>query len=387
MNRIKQISIIAWLLAMAMPASVFGQFEARFDYSSSFDDNIYLSPEKTGDLIQDLDLTLRYTLKDSATSFYYNADFLGYIYNPVRNILFNKAGIRYLKDFGKDQDHYVYLGGYVQDRRNTDSYYYYDYQQAYLYSNLRFKLDNTFLKMGYNYRFRRYANIMELTNHQHYAFFQMSRTFRTRTTLFMEADLGFKSFHKTTTYTPVSMGDGKGGNSNIQYTAVEEQIPNMSHLIVLFRVAQALHDRVGINLQYRGQFSMNDESRVNSGSYFEDEELFDDPFSYTSSGLSSKLTVILPKQMYIQAGGDLTLKDYISEKSYISAEDSTGMGDLRADTRINAFLKLSKTFYLKARWIDSINPYLNYSYVDNRSNSYWYNYNYHYLVLGIVFNF
>jgi hypothetical protein len=288
---------------------------------------------------------------------------------------------------GKEKAHYVYLGGYFQDRRNTDTYYYYDYQQTYLYANLRFNLNSTFLKMGYNFRYRRYENIMELTNFQNYAYLQLSRTFRTRTTLFMEADLGFKSFYKTTTYTAVGGGDGRGGHSSVQYVGVEEQIPNMSHLVVLFRVAQGLHDRVGINLQYRGQFSMNDESRVNSGSYFEDEELFDDPFSYTSSGLSSKLTVVLPKQMYIQAGGGVTMKDYISEKSYISPEDSTGMGDLRADTQINGFLKLSKTFYLKPGWIDSINPYLNYSYVDNRSNSYWYHYNYHYLVLGLVFNF
>lgn len=387
MNRHTGKYFIAALLVMALPVTVFAQFEARFDYSSSYDDNIYLSPEKTGDLVQDLDLTLSYTLKDSATTFYYNADFVGYINNPVRNILFNKGGIRYLRDLGKTRDHYLYLGGYFQDRRNTDTYYYYDYQQAYLYTNFRFNLNNTFLRMGYNFRYRRYENIMDLTNFQHYGYLQLSRTFRTRTTLFTEADLGFKSFYKTTTYTQVGGGDGMGGSSNVHYTTVEEQIPNLSHLIILFRVAQALHDRVGINLQYRGQFSLNDESRVNSGSYFEDEELFDDPFSYTSSGLSSKLTIVLPRQMYIQAGGEVTLKDYISETSYISAEDSTGMGDLRSDTRINGFLKISKTFYLKPEWIDSINPYLNYSYVDNRSNSYWYNYNYHYLVLGLIFNF
>lgn len=375
------------LVIMALPFAAFAQFQARFDYSSIYDDNIYLSPEKTGDLIQDLDLTLNYTFRDSATTLYYNADFLSYIYNPVRNILLNKAGLRYMKDFGKEKEHYFYMGGYFQDRRNTDTYYFYDYQQAYLYANLRFSLNRTFLKMGYNFRYRRYENIMELTNFQNYAYLQLNQTFRTRTSLFLEADLGFKSFFKTITYTPVAGGDGNGGNSGIQYAVVEEQIPNLNHLVVLFRVAQALHDRVGMNVQYRGQFSMNDESRVNSGSYFEDEELFDDPFSYTSHGLSSKLTIVLPKHMYIQAGGGITLKDYISETSYISAEDSTGMGDFRADTRINAFLKLSKVFYLKPGWIDSINPYLSYSYIDNRSSSYWYNYNYHYLVLGFAFNF
>ena len=363
------------------------QFNARLDYTASYDDNIYLSPQKTGDLLQDLDLTVDYTFRDSATNIYYNIDFLAYINNPVRNLLLNKVGLRYNRDFGSSEQHRLYMGTYVQDRNNTDTYYYYDYQQVYAYANQRFLLNRTYLRTGYNFRYRRYGNIMELTNFQHYAYLQMSRTFRTRTTLFLETDFGFKSFYTTTTYTPVTNGDGQGGNSSVHYTVVEEQIPNMSHLILLLRVAQSLHDRVGIYLQYRGQFSMNDASRVNSGSYFQDEELFDDPFSYTSSGLSSQLTVVLKNNLDIRAGGGITMKDYISETSYISAEDSTGAGDIREDMRINGFLNVSKTFYLNKLWMESIRPYVSYTYVNNRSNSYWYDYNYHFLGMGIIFNF
>lgn len=364
------------------------QFNAIIDMSTDYDDNIYLSPTKIGDFIYSTDLNLNYTLKDSATNIYYNLDYLVYNEYNIRNFLLNKVGIRHSRDFGKNNQHWLFAGTYFMDRLNNEAYYYYDYRQLYLYTNQRFSLKKTNLRTGYNFRYRNYKNIMELTNYQHYLFLQLSRTFRTRTTLLMEADLGFKSFNKTTTYTHVATGDGKGNSPSNNYTVVEEQIPNMSHMVVLFRVAQSLHDRVGIYFQYRGQFNLLDESRINSGSYFQDEELFDDPFSYTSSGLSSKLTMILPGHLNIQAGGSITGKDYISETSYISAEDSTGMGDLREDTRWVAYLKASKTFYINNKnWISSVKPYINYSYVDNKSTSYWYNYNYHYASLGIIFNF
>jgi len=370
---------------MAVPAQ--SQFGVSFDYSASLDDNIYLSREKNGDLINDLDLNLHYTFKDTATTLYYNVDYLAYSRNKGRNLLLNKAGIRYAQDFGKQEQHWVYLGSYFMQRDNTDDYYYYDYQQAYAYANFRFRLNRTFFKTGYNFRYRRYKNFMELTNYQHYVFLQMSRSFQTRTTLLMEADWGYKSFNTLSVATPVENGSGNGPGGSISYNITEEQIPSMSHLIVLFRVAQSLHDRVGLYVQYRGQYSLNDESWINNESFYQDEELFDDPFSYTSNGLSSRLTIILPRSLNIRTGWGIMHKDYISELSYTSAEDYPASGDLRQDLRNNLYLRVSKTWYLKPQWIKSINPYLNYSYISNQSNSYWYDYNYHYLTLGMKFRF
>ena len=359
------------------------QFGMWLDYSASLDDNIYLSREKTGDLINDVDLTLQYTFRDTATTVYYNADYLAYSRNDARNLLLNKAGIRYANDFGKQEQHWVYLGSYFLQRDNTEEYLYYDYRQAYAYANFRFRLNRTFIKTGYNFRYRAYGNIKELTNYQHYTFLQMSRSFRTRTTLLMEADWGFKSFNSLSVATRIENGSGNGPGGSIEYNITEEQIPSMSHLIVLFRVAQSLHDRVGLYVQYRGQFSMNDDSWVNSGTYYQDEELFDDPFSYTSNGLSSRLTIILRKSLNIRAGGGILQKNYISEPAYTSADDYPASGSLRQDIRSNVYLNISKTWYPKPKWIKSVNPYLNYSYINNNSNSYWYDYSYHYLTLGI----
>ncbi|MEN8230043.1 MAG: hypothetical protein ABFS38_17920 [Bacteroidota bacterium] len=387
MGRIAGKYLIFSICILAVQQLATAQFNANLDLSSNFDDNIYLSPEKISDWIYDMDLSLDYTFKDTATNIFYNLDYLRYQQNPARNFFLNKAGIRYSNDFGKKRQNWFYVGGYFMDRRNTDTYSYYDYQQLYLYTNQRFVIKKTYLRTGYNFRYRRYMDFMELTNYQHYLYLQLSRSFRTRTSLIMEADLGYKTFYTTTTYTRTTTESGQGRFSTTHYRVTEEQIPSMSHAIVLLRVAQSLHDRVGIYLQYRGQFSLSDASRINAGSYFQDEELFDDPFSYTSHGLSSRLTMILPENLQIRAGGGVTMKDYISETSFISETDSIGAGPLREDLRFNAYARVSKTFSFKDKWIDSIKPYLNYTYVNNQSNSYWYDYNYHFLGVGVVFNF
>jgi len=382
---VKYLVLTMWL--GMIPVFGHAQFSARLDYAAGLDDNIYLSRDKAGDLINDVELSLEYTLKDTATTFFYDVDYLAYSRYNERNILLNKAGIRYTNDFGEEKQNWIYLGSYVTHRYNTDEYFYYDFLQSYSYANFRFRLDKTFLRAGYNFRYRRYGNIMELTNYQHYAFFQLSRSFRTRTTLLAEADWGFKSFYSSTVTTTTPTGNGSGPGGSIENTVTEEQIPSMSHLIVLFRIAQSLHDRVGIYVQYRGQFSMNDDSWINSDSFYQDEELFDDPFSYTSNGVSSRLTVILPGSLSMRAGGGINLKDYISEKSYTDAENYPASGALRRDVRSNAYIQISKTWDLKPAWITSVNPYLNYSYVNNQSNSYWYDYNYNYLTLGVRLTF
>jgi hypothetical protein len=368
--------------------NLFSQFDAVLDLSSSFDDNIYLSPEKTSDLISDADLTLEYNFKDSASRIYYNPDYISFLNTPARNILLNKLGFSHYGSFGEKSEHHYYLGGYWQNRLNRETYNFYNFNQFYGYANQRFQLNNLYLRTGYNFRYRSYPYLIELSNFQHYLFLQVNRTFRTRTSLILETDWGYKSFRGTETYVTTTTGQEWGRNRPPSVSLVEEKIPSMSHVVLLARIAQSLHDRVGIYVQYRGQYNLTTKSSFsNSGSYFQDEELFDDPFSYRSTALSSRLTVILPKSVNIQVGGSLNYKDYMNEQSYLSAEDTLALGDLRVDTKKTAYLKFSKTFYLKSKLPDSIKTYINYYYVNNESNSYWYEYNYHYLGIGMTLNF
>ena len=384
-RQLKSFTLV--LVALLFSSTVYSQLDTYLDVSTGFDDNLYLSPYKIGDLITDVDLSFNYTLKDSSTSIYYNAEYISFFNTSVRNILLNKVGSSYYSNFGELDKHQFYLGGNLLSRINKEDYNYYNYNQIYLYSNQRFNLNGVFLKTGYNFRYRNYSNISDLTNFQHYLFIQASKTFRTRTSVIFETDFGHKSFSGTESYVSPG-GEGQSANSSLQPTIIENKIPSLSHIVLLTRIAQSLHDRVGIYIQYRKQISLTTEtSYENSDGYFLDEELFDDPFSYCSSALSSKLTVVLPKSFNLYVGGSFTHKDYIAERAYISSEDSLGIGDIRTDDKQSIYFNLSKTFYSKQKWLNSIKAYLNYSYIVNKSNSYWYNYKNNSVGVGVLVNF
>jgi hypothetical protein len=283
-----------------------------------------------------------------------------------------------------DELHTFYLGVDWTFRVNNQDFNYYDYHQIYAYNNLSFNFDWYYLKGGYNYRYRNYKYIPDLNNHQFYGFLQINKSFQTRTTIIMETNFGYKSFagQDFTTYTGSSTGGGGKGRGQMSETTTtttttttENEIPSLSQAVILTRVAQSLHSKIGIYAQYRKQFSLTDEtSYVNSDDYYQDEELFDDPFSYESETYSSQLTWMLPWQMKIQLGGSIATKDYISEIAYESIDDTTGMAGVRADNQNSYFINFTKNFPLNKNWINTFQFNLNYSYIRNESNSYWYDY-------------
>ena len=359
------------------------QFDTFLDLSSGFDDNLYLSSDETSDLINDLDFRLNYTPKDSNINLFYHGDYISFLNTSERNIFLNNFGGSYYKSFGDKDKHKFYMGGNWLSRYNKEEYNYYNYKQLYLFTNQRFNLNGLFLKTGYNFRYRSYAEIPDLTNYQHYLFLQANRSFKTRTSIIIETDFGYKSFKGTETF--ISTNGGGRGRSSLPQT---NQVPSMSHFIIMARVAQSLHDRLGIYVQYRKQFSLTDEtSYVNSDSYFQDEELFDDPFSYESSAFSTKLTLILPKSTNLQIGGSINHKNYITEQAFDLFDDTVGVGGSRTDVKQSISLNFSKTFYLNKKRLNSLKTYLNYSYIANESNSYWYNYKNNSIGVGVLINF
>jgi len=371
------------LLYILMIGISFAGFNKNIDVSSYVDDNLYRSPDPVSEILTNVGIQLAYRSETSNLNYHYNGNLLFFKNYSLRNFTTHEIGLNYYKSFGKELNHYLYFGIDGNLRKNNEEYNYYDYNQIYAYTNLRFDFDWFFLRSGYNIRYRDYLNFDDLTNYRHYFFLQVNKSFATRTTLIMEADFGYKSFagQKTFTTTIDTNGGGKGyGRGSGTYsgsisTINTLEVPSLTHSIVLVRLTQSLHEKVGIYIQYRQQFSLNDQSSLNnSENYFQDEELFDDPFSYESKSQSSRLTWLIWQSMKIQVGGSNISKNYISDQAYNSSSDTLGLGGPRIDERSNFYLILSKTFYLKNYWLKSFHLSFNYNYIKNESNSFWYNY-------------
>ncbi len=369
------------ILILVLAQWAFGQFDTKVEFNSYFDDNLFRSPQPVSDLLNNAGLKLDYRFNDSDLKLYYTGNFFFYRDYSERNFVLQSLGLNAFHAFGKDEQHGFYYGADLALRINGQQYDYYNYNQLYAYANFNFDLNYLFLKAGYNFRYRGYTNLTDLTNYRHYLFAQVNKSFPSKTTLILEADLGNKSFAGSAlSPAPVpESGDmwGHGHGRRWQETPLPSQlsVPSMTHVVLLARIAQSLHPKVGIYVQYRKQISLTTQTDyINSSGYYQDEELFDDPFSYESDGLSSQLTWVLPWRAKLQIGAGALNKNYVSEQAFVSQSDTVGLGGLRKDTNHNFFVLFKKTFYFNKRFMEALEFNLNYNYIYNKSNSYWYDY-------------
>jgi hypothetical protein len=390
------VIFLIWII-FVLSSSLVAQFSSNLEVSSTFDDNVFRSPVPTEDLVSDLNLDLRYRFGNSNLQLYYDGNFIFYRNLKERNLSFHRLGLNYLLPFGNEDRHTFFMGVNGLTRIDGDEYQEFDYNQLYAYGNIRFDLDGLFIKTGYNFRYRDYTNFPELTNLRHYIFLQFNKSFATRTTMIMEADLGYKAFTTPIYYTTLGEttenGGGNGPGSGMSDrpsfpVSVTSSIPPMGQLILLGRIAQSVFEKMGIFIQYRKQINLSDQITSITGSdFYQDEELFDDPFSYEGQEISTRLTWIMPWSMRMQIGGSLFDKSYINETAFTSISDSVGSGGQRIDNQKNLFFNFTKTFDINKKWLNALlfNFYLGYT--NNESNSYWYNYTNRVMGGGIQWRF
>ena len=386
----KVVKYLIWTV-FVINHSLLAQFSSSLEVNSALDDNVFRSPEPTEDFISNLDIDLGYRFNNTNLQILYNGNFIFYRNLKERNLSLHQFGLNYYLSFGKDDLHTFFIGGNGLTRIDGEEYKEYDYNQLFAYANFRFDLESLFLKTGYNFRYRDYSNIPELTNLRHYLFIQANKSFSTRTTLILEADLGYKAFTSQVLYSAYSDDSNHGPRRQIRpsrFVTSSSEVPSMGQLILLARVSQSIYEKMGIYVQYRKQISLSDQiTSITGDNFYQDEELFDDPFSYEGQGISTQLTWMMPWSMRLQIGGSLIDKNYISEQAFVSIDDTVGLGGQRIDDQNNLFLNFTKTFNFKRKWMNALMFNIYIGYTNNKSNSYWYNYTNRIIGGGIQWRF
>jgi hypothetical protein len=76
----------------------------------------------------------------------------------------------------------------------------------------------------------------------------------------------------------------------------------------------------------------------------------------------------------LQIGGSMIDKNYINEQAYLSIDDSIGLGGDRADDQLDYYVNISKTFMISKNWLNALTFNFYFDFINNKSNSYWYDY-------------
>ncbi|HUU26315.1 MAG TPA: hypothetical protein VM123_00755 [archaeon] len=340
-------------LVLSFTGYSYGQKDLRFGTNMLADDNIYRNYARKGDLIFMPYASLGYGLSSgdfNNFSFGYEGDFFLFRKLSHRDFSVHQLGADY-NHLWPESKNLLALGGKVEARFNPADYKYYNYTSGGLYLNYKTYLrENVVLLAGYNLNGKNFSEFSEFNYVENIFAIQTSIFFSTKTTLRLSANYYHKNYTTgisslDSLYVPSliipdteqgeagqggmgqgGMGQGGFGNGGVGsglrwqgywqnrpqsqqllelseghywYRIREDEFPSTDQLKLGITVAQNLAEGTGLMVSYAGRINPSSHNRflANLGeSVLNNEELFDDHYSYIGHEGTVQLKQMLPAQ-------------------------------------------------------------------------------------------
>ena len=407
------LKIIFLLFSLALLQPVFGQFYYSVSAEREYNTNPFRLKDGEADQTSELGFGVRKDWNNISAQYYGN--YLLFNSNAPRNFYWHQF---YLN--GGDTLNWFLS---ADNRINRDDY------EVYNYFTLKGGLNSLASSGSYLFRYggsaayNNYELLPELNNLMFNAFISMNRSFQTRTSIIGAISFNFKNYLNDNPSEEIiaaddnsdisslllkdsgngrgggngsGHGDGNpgsgggpgGGNSGFYYSQ-ESASSTVTQLLLSFRAAQSITSKTGLALQYFNRISLNDKDRGIAGlleGYDTESQIFDDPMGYEGETIGAVFTWILPWSSMFKASAYYLDKNYISQGIYAGA-DNYDENILRSDIRKTVYLVLQKKFDINLFESGSITFFVNYRWMENESNSYWYDYNNQSVSAGIDLDF
>ncbi|MBE0644698.1 MAG: DUF560 domain-containing protein [Bacteroidetes bacterium] len=432
--------IILLLLLGSSPASA--QWLGTVSIESGYDDNMFHNYNAAAAASTDFTLMYGFFPEEGNWALNYSGVLTTFSQYAERMYSTHTLGTSWTHQYGENDVNNVTILGVGSMRFDREDYTLYDYTQMVGSVSLRQQVMGDLpVLASYRARYRSYPNFGELSYLEHFASIGTMLFFESRTSVRLQADLGFKNYISSVTVVdPTSSGftspqtgltvdgggNGGGGNGNagggnggsgssgggnsgigngagngsgrmavggpgggmessVEYLVFEE--PSTSQLSTWINIGQGLTDGTGLSLRYLQRWNLTDRGRAFIGGavdFIGEEELFDDPYSYESKEFTLTLTQVLPWTMKLRAGGYYLYKTY----GYPSTLDySDPSVPSRNDDRMGGWLTVSKA--IGGNWLlfSGLDISLGYVYLRNQSNTSYYDYSSNSVTLGISTDF
>ncbi len=258
-------------------------------------------------------------------------------------------------------------GAYFEQRINKEANNYFDYQNYAVYLRRSFKFLDLNWTSNLAFNSMRYINLSDFDNWILSGNIKVVKSFQTKTTLIGTFIYNYKGFLNFNPYV-----DTTNGANILNYA--EENV-NVSQIEFNGRIAQSLFENTGLALNFNAK-------KILSGSGFGaslyqstygDMELYDDPISQDAYSVGAMLTQVFGDNIVLRLRYYYYNKSYPSQGAYLS-ETEYDKDILRTDEQNRVSSSLTKRFYLGADDDKALNLSLNFYLINNKSNSYYYNY-------------
>lgn len=362
----------------------FSQINISPQISTFYTDNLYRSPQKTGDWLSNFAVGLVYEHPNLPFSFSFVPEYNWYKDHAQQNFAFVNASVEYYPFLDKNETWQFYASLDWTTRLNKEKYNFYDYQQYQISLALFRDGDFALNQWTYQLQWRNFDQNDALSSVSNYFNWQFNKPLPTRTTLIANVGLASRYYENQIRYIVINdtldWSNWRGRRHfQLPPRIITRTIPvnsdpvNLNQLQCSIRLAQNILPTLGAYLQYRKSFDLASSGLFqNYASYLGDDELFDDPLSYLNNEWSSQITWLMPARWKLQLHSSYNRKSYLKETAFISENDPTGSGNLRKDAKIDCALNLSKKFTVKDKWTLNLDGQI--YYVQNQSNSYWFDY-------------
>lgn len=333
--------------------NLFAQFYFAADVEGYYDDNIFNNYLNASDFINAFTGELGYDFETEKNIFeiYYVGFFNRYFEYQDKSSSLHKFGLVNTYLFS-DYDNPLNVGINYAARINKEDYYIYDYSRISAYANYMHSIsEKNKIQPGVIVNRIDYENFYFFSNYQLKAFLRSINSFESRTSIIVAAEIDQKLYVENT-----QNPDYPNGLLQAQF---------------YLQIGQGITDYFGMSAYvfYKKNLSGGNRYLASLDYVFYEEELFND--IYSSEGLETGLSMsylILPN-LIGKIAGKYAVSDYTDLP--VADEEGNELDEFRKDNQftVGAAFEMGLGEMLSGLYLS-----LNYNYVNNISNDYYYNY-------------
>lgn len=350
------------------------QLSMSVSTDQEYNSNPFSSPTPIESVISSYNLGLEYEPNNWGFGYYNN--YSQFLSIPERNYYWHQLGTWFASDNSM-------LGIYYEQRINKEDYAYYDYSSFDFYFKQKFSFSDFNFLLNASAAYTSYQELTDLNNFLFTTSIRSAKSFETKTTLIGGVVFNYKTYSSSNSI--LSGTFGRGRNSSITPTVDR----STSHFNIYGRIAQSLTSTTGLAVQYTNRNILSGLAKDASSlgvTYGDESQFFDDPISYEGYTYQIQLTQILPFEATLRGSYFYNSKNYPSQGIYLNADDYDEVTK-RIDNQQLFDLSLSKMIELSKNANTSLSISLEYQFIKNESNSFWYQYDTNKASININFQF